>query len=261
MSMREGEEHRNDEDATSLRPSGCCPDWDALARLPGWAGVIDPADQRGAKNRLIDLVHKQALGHHVGELQGQRVLDYGCGVGRLSSWLVDRGAIVVGTDRSTEMIQRARSTISNASFVEMTGDRLPDDIGGDFAVVLTVGVLQYVANDLRRLTSSLTALRGTLSPEGIVVAVEQVHDGDRYPGTSVGGYETAFANAGLRLTSMCMIRQSDSVVVSSVTRWPWCASLPGLPWLVRAEARCRTGNLSGGGYADCLFRARAETVE
>src|SRR5208337_944012 len=39
---------------------------------------------------------------------GERILDLGCGTGHLTSQIAATGAVVVGIDRSTEMIQQAR---------------------------------------------------------------------------------------------------------------------------------------------------------
>lgn len=44
-------------------------------------------------------------------VEGKRVLDAGCGRGRYAAWLRERGATVVGVDKSSEMVDRARERI------------------------------------------------------------------------------------------------------------------------------------------------------
>lgn len=44
-------------------------------------------------------------------VKGKRVLDAGCGRGRYAEWLTERGANVVGVDKSSEMVERARDRI------------------------------------------------------------------------------------------------------------------------------------------------------
>jgi ubiquinone/menaquinone biosynthesis C-methylase UbiE len=44
-----------------------------------------------------------------GDLRGRRVLDVGCGTGRLSLALTERGAKVWGVDTSAEMLEQARA--------------------------------------------------------------------------------------------------------------------------------------------------------
>ena len=59
--------------------------WDDRAELAGLAAILDDKDRPGRKNRYIDMIQKLALGErYVG---GSRVLDLGCGSGRLSPWL------------------------------------------------------------------------------------------------------------------------------------------------------------------------------
>ncbi len=46
-----------------------------------------------------------------GDLRGRRVLDVGCGTGRLASALAERGAKVWGVDSSEEMLAKARAAV------------------------------------------------------------------------------------------------------------------------------------------------------
>ena len=46
-----------------------------------------------------------------GDLRGRRVLDLGCGTGRLAAALAERGAKVWGVDSSAEMLARARAWV------------------------------------------------------------------------------------------------------------------------------------------------------
>lgn len=46
-----------------------------------------------------------------GDLRGRRVLDLGCGTGRLAAALAERGAKVWGVDPSAEMLARARASV------------------------------------------------------------------------------------------------------------------------------------------------------
>jgi SAM-dependent methyltransferase len=61
-----------------------------------------------------------------GDLAGRRVLDVGCGTGRLAVALAERGARVWGVDPSQEMIQQARGNAGGkASFKEAHAEALP----------------------------------------------------------------------------------------------------------------------------------------
>jgi SAM-dependent methyltransferase len=61
-----------------------------------------------------------------GGLVGQRVLDVGCGTGRLAAALAERGARVWGVDPSEEMLRQARSNAAGkAAFKLARAEALP----------------------------------------------------------------------------------------------------------------------------------------
>jgi SAM-dependent methyltransferase len=95
---------------------------------------------------------------------GLRVLDAGCGGGRNSAWLVERGAAVVGIDASEELLAIARDRLPSATFVHGDlAEPLPFD-DGSFDVVVAGLVMHY----LRDWTPTLRELRRVLRPDGIV---------------------------------------------------------------------------------------------
>jgi len=57
----------------------------------------------------------------------ERILDVGCGTGHLTAQIAAAGAAVMGIDRSAEMIERARATLSTLSSrtPPCTGSRNP----------------------------------------------------------------------------------------------------------------------------------------
>lgn len=59
---------------------------------------------------LVDLLEAHA---------GQRILDLGCGTGHLTGKIAETGAIVVGVDRSPEMIRQAREAYPKLQFEVM----------------------------------------------------------------------------------------------------------------------------------------------
>jgi ubiquinone/menaquinone biosynthesis C-methylase UbiE len=67
-----------------------------------------------------DLMHELAL---AGDLVGKRVLDVGCGTGRLAAALRERGSRVWGVDPSPEMVRVAKERGVNAKVA--TAEQLP----------------------------------------------------------------------------------------------------------------------------------------
>jgi 2-polyprenyl-3-methyl-5-hydroxy-6-metoxy-1,4-benzoquinol methylase len=199
--------------------------------------VLDPADRRGRKNRFIDTVHKRALATVMGLEGGQRVLDFGCGVGRLTRWLADQAGTVVGVDSSSEMLAVARShpSLANIEWVLYEGGPLPFATAR-FDRVLTVFVLQHVL-DAANLASLAAEFARVTRPGGRAILVEQAG------GKLVGGYvvrrppaeyRAVFAAAGFQELAMNPIRVS-SRIVSAILGLP----LPGaaIEALARVELK------------------------
>lgn len=75
------------------------------------------------------------------------VLDYGCGIGRLSKVMIDQGRPVWGLDQSAAMRTHARLYVGfTAGFLVVEPDDLPKaaDAGVTFAAAIAVWVLQHI---------------------------------------------------------------------------------------------------------------------
>ncbi|HEY1833397.1 MAG TPA: class I SAM-dependent methyltransferase [Solirubrobacteraceae bacterium] len=100
-------------------------------------------------------------------LDGRRVLDYGCGVGRLALPLAERCEHVYGLDVTLGVLEEAaanaeRLGVGNAEWLE--ADRLAS-LSGSYDFVLTVHVLQHIpTRQGERIVSQLVA---GLAPGGV----------------------------------------------------------------------------------------------
>lgn len=88
------------------------------------------------------------------------VLDYGCGIGRMSKVLIEKfGCRVVGVDISPSMRALAASYVSSERFIACAPEALKW-IGIDFDMALAVWVLQHcyqVEADIARISGALKA--------------------------------------------------------------------------------------------------------
>lgn len=96
---------------------------------------------------------------------GARVLDIGCGYGRLVENLLAQGFSVAGTDTSTAMLKEARKNAPKAELQECRSDLPWDDKTYD--VVLLVTLLTSVPFDLEQ-RQIMSEVRRVLKPGGYV---------------------------------------------------------------------------------------------
>jgi ubiquinone/menaquinone biosynthesis C-methylase UbiE len=227
--------------------------WSELARLDPLAAVLDPGDSLGAKNHALDRVHKHAIAAALGDVRQRRVIDFGCGTGRLAAWLSSRGATVDGVDVTPEMIEVAQARrLPQATFIVIEDDGLPF-VNGTFDLAVSAYVLQYYVSQ----PGIAAEIARVLRPGGILATVEQVTESDIGRGGSLTAYVGMFEAAGFRTVEARVTRVSDSRLIGAVSRRPWIAHAPFLPQLVEREAkRLNDVPLIGGRYADVLFTSR-----
>jgi SAM-dependent methyltransferase len=236
----------------TARPPEAGPSWSERAGLDPLAAVIDPNDTDGGKNRLIDAVHKRALASALPTLRGRRVLDFGAGTGRISTWAAGQGADVVAVDPTTEM---AHVVASLGLPVVVGSERLPIRTAA-VDVAISVYVLQYFASAVDVLAPVVAELARTLRPQGHVAMVEQVTEADLGRGGPLAVYLDACEAAGLYVVAERPLRTSASHLLARHARLPavldaLSARLLGIEAQRRAAADVRTG-----GYADWLIVAR-----
>lgn len=108
----------------------------------------------------------------VPDVDGKRVLDAGCGNGRYTEWLLERGADVVAVDASEEMLAHATERVDDRAGDRATfhradlGRRLPFADDGEFDGVVSALVLDYVPD----WAATFAEFARVLVPGGFVVA-------------------------------------------------------------------------------------------
>ncbi|MGH3873385.1 MAG: class I SAM-dependent methyltransferase [Pseudonocardiaceae bacterium] len=120
----------------------------------------------------------------------RRVLDAGCGTGRVAIELARRGLDVAGTDLDQDMIGVARAKAPGLTWVhaDLSELDLPDRFD---AVVLAGNVIPYVARDRRH--AAVAACARHLAAGGRLIAGFQLQAG--WP--SLADYDGWCASAGL----------------------------------------------------------------
>ena len=100
-------------------------------------------------------------------LSGGRVLELGCGAGRITRHLVRAGADIVGVDVSPAMVEHCRRVLPGCTFVVADLRDLSDHADASFEVVVGgANVLDAVSHDER--VAVLAAIRRVLAPGGML---------------------------------------------------------------------------------------------
>lgn len=129
---------------------------------------------------------------------GQYVLDVGCGCG-YGTWLLSTVAeSVVGIDPSSEAIGEARSTFSDASFLQCS---IEDFAGGPFGVIVAFEVVEH-CDDVEAVVKKIASL---LAPNGAALISLPLHQPSKYHHFRDFGHQEwidVFKGSGLWLNEM-----------------------------------------------------------
>lgn len=92
------------------------------------------------------------------------ILDVGCGTGQLAAKIAESGAIILGTDASTEMIENAKKTYAELTFEVVDGTKLP--YIEKFDAIFSNATFHWIENQ----TALVEGLFKSLKPGGRLIA-------------------------------------------------------------------------------------------
>lgn len=119
--------------------------------------------EHGLYNALCD---RPAVLRLLGNVEGQTVLDLGCGPGLYAEQLVLRGAKVIGLDGSSAMIRLAKQRLGDAAIVVQHDLRTPLPLPGES---IDAAVCALVLLHLDDRVALLREIRRVLKPAGRLV--------------------------------------------------------------------------------------------
>lgn len=96
--------------------------------------------------------------------RGERILDVGCGLGKMAAAISAMGAVVTGLDREAAPLEQARLAAPGAGFVQ--ADLLEFSNAGEFDAIVSRGALHWVAPP----EAAALRLFGLLRPGGRLAA-------------------------------------------------------------------------------------------
>jgi SAM-dependent methyltransferase len=143
-----------------------------IANIEGYEAIVasrfDALHARFKRDVAEDDPRVRGILASLGPLDGRRILDLGCGKGRFSRILADRGASVVGLDVSAAMLAGARE--AGLDCVRASAARLPFR-AECFDAVIAVEVFEHL--EPRVVNEVCEELRRVLLPGGVFVLVDK----------------------------------------------------------------------------------------
>ena len=156
--------------------------WDARASARrGMARSLWPSN---AFNALWDERQRALVTRALGDISGRRILDVGCGTGRVARWLAEqRGAgEVVGVDFSPATVEAARNEsaalVSSGLVRFAQGDVVAglDVLGaGTFDDAIVLGCLSVACRDAASLDRGIASVARLVRKGGRVLLLEPIH--------------------------------------------------------------------------------------
>ncbi|NUO48164.1 MAG: class I SAM-dependent methyltransferase [Polyangiaceae bacterium] len=127
-----------------------------------WSAIYGDLDDR------FDIELLEASPGFADRIAGARVVDLGCGTGRIGAWVASRGATAVtGVDLSPQMLERATARNVYARLVESDITRTPI-AGASFDGAVSSLVVDHVAS----LTAFFTEAARLVRPGGFLAVVD-----------------------------------------------------------------------------------------
>jgi len=140
-----------------------------LAKGDELAVVLSLGEPR-AVNEAYDRWERTLIERTLAPLEGRRVMDLGCGTGRVTGFLAGRGAHVVAMDNAPGMLAHCRARVNGAALSLVQGEAARLALrGASVDAAVCVGLLEHLPADIRR--HALGELARVVRPEGRIVLV------------------------------------------------------------------------------------------
>ncbi len=202
--------------------------WDAKAtELGGSAVSLWP------NTHLNDLYHRdhiRTLERFIPNPSGKRVLDLGCGTGRISRWLAERGAAVVGIDYASKVVEIASQlSLHSGNPVYRCQSMFELDDRACFHHVVTWSSLAVACRERAQLEDVMRRVRCALVPSGVALFVEPFHRGflHRVLNMELREVVAVIGEAGLEVTDTVDLHFWPARLLLAYLRWPRFVTVAG----------------------------------
>ena len=200
--------------------------WDTKASdLDGKAVSMWP------NNSLNDLYHAeqlQTIKQLAPNVQDLKILDIGCGIGRMSRYFAKQGAQVTGSDFSAKTVEiaRAQSEGNNPSYrVESLYDLEEQDT---YDLIVSWGVVTVACRNAQELSDIAHRIHRALKPTGSLIFLEPIHKGflHRVLDLPLKQFLSIFEQAGFRIDKVHHLHFWPARLCLAYIPWPRFLTLP-----------------------------------
>jgi 2-polyprenyl-3-methyl-5-hydroxy-6-metoxy-1,4-benzoquinol methylase len=175
--------------------------WDSKAiHLEGHAISMWPNNNL---NRLYHEEQMRILAAWLSDLYGKSVLDLGCGTGRLSRWLAERGARVVGIDFSAKSVAIASKQGPPGNPTYRTQSMFDLEARDCYDFIVSWGSITVACRSAAEVRQVMEKLRRAVHAGGGVVLLEPIHRGflHRVLAMDLVEFKSIMQEAGFRVCS------------------------------------------------------------
>jgi 2-polyprenyl-3-methyl-5-hydroxy-6-metoxy-1,4-benzoquinol methylase len=179
-------------------------------RWAAWRAQVDLAEYEARWERMEaqgEAVHGEA--DLVCRYRPARVLDAGCGMGRVAAELARRGIEAAGADLDDDLLAVARRRWPDMQWIH--ADLATGDLDGPYDVVVMAGNVLLFARPQDR-AAIVANLAAHLAPGGRLVAGSSLESGPG--GLTLEAYEQACADAGLEVEDRWSTWERDPLEVT-----------------------------------------------
>jgi SAM-dependent methyltransferase len=158
----------------------------------------------------------------LGDVNGLRILDVGCGTGRNSRFFAERGASVVGIDFSPKSIEIARRRPADGNPVYRVQSLFELEEDNVFDAAISWGTITFACRNRAELEDALSRIARSLKSGGRLLLCEPVHRGflHRVLNMNMRQFSAALSDAGFKSEKIRNLHFWPMRLVLAYINWP-----------------------------------------
>jgi 2-polyprenyl-3-methyl-5-hydroxy-6-metoxy-1,4-benzoquinol methylase len=201
--------------------------WDSKAEE--YSGHSVSMWPNNALNAFYEKEQTQILKRCVGDIRGKKVLDAGCGTGRISRYLAGLGATVRGIDFSAKTIDIAKSQSPEGHPDYRVQSLFDLEDSGMYDLVVSCGLLTVACKTREDLKNILTRLKKSLAPHGRAFFMEPIHRGllHRVLNMDIREFLEVAGEVGFRIETVDPLHFWPTRLLLAYFNWPRFITAPG----------------------------------